>query len=108
MAKPVRWFMVKTVEVLVMRNAETTLTIIHWRAVCGESRKHGSAGDGWKRTQPVPCLCSRRTSSRTPAQDVPRQPPTRPVFEELPCDFPPAGTETGSRLVLRGGPSSDE
>jgi hypothetical protein len=36
MAKPVRWFMVKTVEVLVMRNAETTLTIIRERGKTGQ------------------------------------------------------------------------
>ena len=34
-----------------MQNAETTLAIIrdHWRAVCGESCKHGSGGGSWKR-----------------------------------------------------------
>jgi hypothetical protein len=48
----------------------------HWRAVCGESRKHGSEGGGWKRTQSVTRPCLRTTGSRTPTQAVPRQPPT--------------------------------
>ncbi len=26
----------------------------YWRAVCGESRKHGSEGGGWKRTGASP------------------------------------------------------
>ena len=50
----------------------------HWRAVYLETRQHGSAGGRWKRTQPVTSHCSRMTGSRTPAQDVPRQLPTRP------------------------------
>jgi hypothetical protein len=45
-------------------------------------RKHGSAGGGRKRTQPVTWHRSRMTSSRTPAQDVPRLPPTRPLSDD--------------------------
>ena len=43
--------MSRRVEVCDMQNAETTLAIIrdHWRAVCGESCKHGSGGGSWKR-----------------------------------------------------------
>ena len=37
-------------------DAERTLAIIreegnHWRAVCGESRKHGSEGGRWERAE---------------------------------------------------------
>src|SRR5262245_61789935 len=31
----------------------------HWRAVCGESRKHGSEGGGWKRTVLMQYLAGR-------------------------------------------------
>jgi len=45
--------MSRRVEVCDMQNAETTLAIIrdHWRAVCGESCKHGSGGGSWKRPE---------------------------------------------------------
>jgi hypothetical protein len=56
MAKGGRWSDGSGVEVRDMRDAETTLAITdHWRAVCFESCTHGSAGGGWKRTQPVSC-----------------------------------------------------
>jgi hypothetical protein len=56
MAKGGRWSDGWDVEVRDMRNAETTPTIIrrgidHWRAVCGESRMHGSEGGRWKRAE---------------------------------------------------------
>src|ERR1017187_374154 len=90
MAKQVRWTGVGS-KVGEMPRADL-LKSGHWRAVCGESRKHGSVGGGWKRTQPVTCHCSRMTGSRTPAQDVPRQPPTQP-FHYFPLSAGRARTE---------------
>ena len=62
MAKGGRWSDGRDGEVRDMRDAETSLAIIrrdidHWRAVCGESRMHGSEGGGRKRTQPVARHC---------------------------------------------------
>jgi len=116
MAKRVRWTGVGS-KVGEMPRADL-LKSGHWRAVCGESRKHGSVGGGWKRTQPVTCHCPRMTGSRTPAQDVPRQPPTRPLFplirmpgKRIACISPCAPCCTFSFTVsvtqMTGGPGAE-
>jgi len=129
MAKGGRWSDLSPVEVCVMQNAEAVLEIIrdahplsilsrwlacratdamvnlgdHWRAVCFESCKHGSAGGGWKRTQPVSCHCDRVTGSRTPAQAVPRQPPTRLELQSQWVWPTAAGNDAETRIPVSRG-----
>ena len=85
MAKGDRWSDDPDVKVREMRTAETVLGVIREREFKAETTGElleierltsGSEGGGWKRTQPVARHCRCSKGSRTPAQAVPRQPPT--------------------------------
>ena len=80
--------MSRRVEVCDMQNAETTLAIIrdHWRAVCGESCKHGSGGGSWKR----------------PARDLARSLPHRSALRCRRTDARKVRSMGSNRISTRG------
>jgi hypothetical protein len=62
----------------------------HWRAVCRQTCKHGSAGDGWKRTRCAP----RQPSTRLLKREI-----ENPILHDLKLKIDPGSKTTGVAIV---------